>query len=159
MKKAMLITGALAAALTLTTAPASAASYWEYEDTSVYGSHTNDTFNSPQVIYMNLGDYGSGYIKNSTDVDIWKFQPKQGSSTYTGRQAKINLSVPPNLDGVLEIYSPDGTLLGIFDRNWAGGAETATITMSTYGWYSIVVRGYQGSYEPNFNYTLSVSLI
>ncbi|TCP52581.1 hypothetical protein EV586_10963 [Tumebacillus sp. BK434] len=161
MKKSLLCATALAAAMTLITAPASAAtSYWEYEDNSVYGSNTNNTFTSPQVIYMNLGDTGSGYIKRSGDVDVWKFQPKMGSTTYVGRNAKINLSVPPNLNGVLEIWSPDGlTLIQKVDANGAGGAESYTMTMSQNVWYNIKVYGNGTSYDPNFNYTLSVTLL
>lgn len=103
---------------------------------------------------LNNGAVIKPTFMSTEDLDCYKINvPGKG-------QLSVGLTVPDDIDGVIEIYNAKGQLISKVDQAMAGDSEGAYLTITQPGMYFIRVYDYLGNssvlpYSLTVKYTLS----
>ena len=98
--------------------------------------------------YTYVGDWGSGAISSTSDVDYWDFD------VSTGAYYNFVLKMPQNLDLEIQVYNNSGGLVG-GSYNGVSSDEWVQLYLSP-GHYYVKIYGYNGHYNSLSNYGLLI---
>ena len=102
------------------------------------------------------GSVNSGVIAPEGDVDWWSFSASAGSSVTVTMTPPVG-PAGPQLDGVLDLHGPNGSLIETVDATFDGEIESVTFDASSTGTHRVSVRNYRGTISPGA-YTLEIGV-